>query len=207
MRGRLMGARRARALLFVAAVACVLAATGAPPAAAGAPVGGGTVTLLTDPQQSKDLFVGGVAPFFTPPATLRLTSDAWRFRFPIAGGSLNPSSGAGGVSVRGGFELWGRETMNAWLELSFTKLRVVTGAHAALSGVYWLDGRRHVLATLAMSGATVTPSTSGGHRWVTITHLTARLSTWLKRQLTAAFPRYRPSGNKLGTITVKARLR
>ena len=202
-----MGAVTTRALLFLAAVAGVLWMTGAPAAAAGAPLAGGSVTLLTDPQQSKDLFVGGAAPFFTRPATLRLTGDAWRFTFPIAGGSLNAISGAGGIRARGGFELWGRESMNAWLELSFTKLRVVTGAHAALSGVYGLDGERHLLATLAMSGATVTSFSRGGHRWVKITHLTARMSTSLKRRLTSAFPRYQPSGDRLGTITVSARLR
>ena len=196
-----------RTLLFAAAVAGVLLMSGAPAVAAGAPVAAGSVTLLTDPQQSKELFVGGAAPFFTPPATLRLTRDAWRFTFPVAGGSLNATSGAGVVSARGGFEFWGRESMNAWLELSFTKPRVVTGAHAALSGVYWLDGERHALATLAMSGARVTSPTRGGQERVRISHLTARTSTWLGQRLTLAFPRYHPSSNRLGTLTVSARLR
>jgi len=33
------------------------------------------------------------------------------------------------------------------------------------------------------------------------------MSTSLKRRLTSAFPRYQPSGDRLGTITVSARLR
>ena len=208
MTGWLSGARRARAITLMAAVIGLLGASAtATGAAVGAPVAGGTVTLLTDPQQSEALFLGGAAPFFTPPATLRLTSDAWRFTFPIAGGGLDATSGAGGVGARGGCEFWGRETMSAWLEVSFTKLRVATGAHATLSGVYWLDGKRYTLATLDMSGATVTSSTSGGHQWVKITHLAAHMSPWLKGRLTMAFPRYKPSGGRLGTVTVSARLR
>ena len=102
--------------------------------------------------------------------------------------------------------LWGRETMSAWLQLSFTKLTVTTGANPALSGLCWLSGtRRHVLATLDMSRASVTSSNSGGHDWVTVAGVPATMTLWLKHQLTSAFPRYKPSDRRLGTVTVRAR--
>ena len=207
MNGRLSRARRGRAPLLVIATICLLAAWVAPAALAGSPVGGGALTLLTDPPQSEALFVGGVAPFFVAPATLHLTGDAWRFTFPIAGGSLNAASGAGRVSARGGLLRWGRETMSSWTELSFTRLIVTTGAHAVLSGVYGAHGTRHVLATLEMSHATVTRSHSGGRDWVRVGNVPARMSTWLRNQMTSVFPRYQPSADRLGTVTVKARLK
>lgn len=197
---------RRRGLLLLVAAACLFAACLAPAAGASAQVTGGTLTLLTDPPQSEAMFLGGIAPYFVPPATLRLTDDAWRFRMPIAGGHLETASGAGTVSARGGFVLWGRETMSAWLQMSFTKPTLTTGAHAALSAVYWLSGR-HVLATLDMSHASITPSHAGGHDWVTVAGVRARMTPWLKHQLTTAFPRYEPTGSRLGTVTVKARLK
>jgi hypothetical protein len=191
--------------IALATAACVTALWLAP-AAGAAPVRGGTVTLLTDPGQSKAMYLGGIAPFFVPPAALRLTDDAWRFTLPLAGGTLASGSGAGAVSANGGIMFWGRETMSAWLELQFTKLHVNTGAQAALGAVYGMSGTRHVLATLAMSGASVTTSTSGGHQWITVAHAPAKMSPWLRTHLTQAFPRFVPSGSRLGTVSIKARL-
>ena len=207
MNARLSRASTGRAPLLVIATLCLLAAWVAPPALAGSSVTGGAITLLTDPPQSEALFVGGVAPFFVAPATLHLTGDAWRFTFPIAGGSLSAASGAGRVRSRGGLVFWGRETMSSWTELSFTKPVVTTGAHAVLSGVYGPQGTRHVLATLDMSHAAVSRSHSGGHDWVRVGNVPARMSTWLRNQMTSVFPRYQPSADRLGTVTVKARLK
>ena len=208
MIGRLSRARRGCELLLAVAAVCLLAACLTPAALAGSPVAGGTVTLLTDPSQSESMFLGGIAPFFVPPATLRLTDDAWRFRFPISGGNLDAATGVGSVNARGGLVLWGRETMSAWLQLSFTTLVVTTGAHPALSGLFWLSGKhRRVLATLDMSHAVTTSSRRGGHDWLTAGHVPARRSTWLKRQLTSNFPRYHTYNSRLGTVTVRARLK
>ena len=201
-------ARRAVLVTIAASLAavCLLAACVAAPAQAASKVTGGTVTLLTYPPQAEALFVGGIAPLTTPPATLRLTGDAWRYGFPVSGGRLDALTGAGTVSTRGGLVFWGRETMSAWTAVSFTKLVVTTGTHAKLTGIDGADGKRRVLATLDTAHATVKKSSGGGHRWVTVGHLRANLSAWLKGQLTAAFPRYEPSGDRLGTVTVKARL-
>jgi hypothetical protein len=176
------------------------------PAAGAATVGGGSVTLLTDPGQSKAMYLGGIAPFFVPPATLRLTTDAWRFSFPLAGGTVDTASGTGAVRAKGGIVFWGRETMSAWLQLEFTRLAFRTEPRAVVTGVAGTGGSRHVLATLDMSRAAVSTSTSGGSTWLTVAHVPAKLSPWLKAQLKAAFPRYAPSGSRLGTVTVRARL-
>ena len=193
-------------LAVTLAVLCLLATFATARAGAAAAVTGGTVTLLTYPPQAEAMFVGGIALLTSPPAMLRLTGDAWRYSLPVAGGRLNTSSGAGTVSTRGGIIFWGRETMSAWTELSFTKLVVTTGAHAKLTGVDEVDGKRRVLATLDAAHATVRRWSGSGHAWVTVGNLRARLSAWLKSELTAAFPRYEPSGDRLGTVTVKARL-
>ena len=97
-----------------------------PTTGASSTVAAGTVTLLTDAPQSEAMLLGGISRSFEPPATLRLTQDAWRFTFPVSGGHLDPGTGTAGA--RGGLVLWGRETMSAWLQLSFTKLTVTTGA-------------------------------------------------------------------------------
>ena len=167
----------------------------APTAGASSTVAAGTVTLLTDAPQSEAMLLGGISRSFEPPATLRLTQDAWRFTFPVSGGHLDPGTGTAGA--RGGLVLWGRETMSASLQLSFTKLTVTTGAHPALSGLYWLSGkRRHVLATLDMSRASVTSSNSGGHDWVTLAGVPATMTEWLGHQLTSALPRHKPSDRR-----------
>jgi hypothetical protein len=203
--------RRARRTVLVTvapglAALCLLAAVVASPAQAATTVTGGTVTLLTYPPQAEALFVGGIAPLATPPATLRLTGDAWRYGLPASGGRLDTVTGAGTVSTRGGLVFWGRETMSAWTQLSFTRLVVTTGSHAKLTGVDGVSGTRRVLCTLDAARATVKRSSSGGHAWVTVGGLRAHLSGWLKGQLTAAFPRYEPTGDRFGTVTVKARL-
>jgi hypothetical protein len=190
--------------LVVAAV-CLLVTVATAPAHAGTKVTGGTVTFLTDPAQSEAMFVGGIAPLATSPATLRLTASAWRFRFPIADGSLDVGRGTGTVNARGGLELWGRETMSTWTVLSFSKLVATVGLNARLTG---LDshGTRRVLGTLDMTGATMKPSTSDGHRWLTVGNVALHMSSWLRSELTDVFPRYEPSGSRLGTVTMKARL-
>ena len=86
MNGRMSRVRPCRALLLAAAAACLLAACGAPAAGASSTVAAGTVTLLTDAPQSEAMFLGGISPFFEPPATLRLTQDAWRFTCSDSGG-------------------------------------------------------------------------------------------------------------------------
>ena len=194
------------ALTVTCATLCLLATFVSAQAGATSAVGGGSVTLRTYPPQAEALFVGGIAPLASSPATLRLTGDAWLYSLPVSGGRLDAASGAGTVSTRGGIIFWGRETMSAWTELSFTRLVVATGTHAKLTGIEGTDGKRRVLATLDAAHATVRRSTSGGHTWVTVGNLHARLSAWLKGQLTDAFPRYEPSGDRLGTVTVKARL-
>jgi hypothetical protein len=203
--------QRARRTVLVSialglAALCLFAAIVASPAQAASTVTGGTVTLLTYPPQAEGMFAGGIAPLATPPATLRLTGDAWRYGLPVSGGRLDTVTGAGAVSTRGGLVFWGRETMSAWTQLSFTRLVATTGAHAKLTGVDGVHGTRRVLCTLDAAHATVKRSSSGGHAWVTVGGLRARLSAWLKGQLTAAFPSYEPSGDRFGTVTVKARL-
>ena len=194
------------ALASSLAVLCLLATLVTAPASATSAVAGGSVGLLTYPPQAQALFVGGVAPLASPPASLRLTGDAWRYGLPVSGGRLNVVNGAGTVSTRGGIVFWGRETMSAWTELTFTRLVVTTGTHAKLTGVEGTHGTRRVLATLDTTHATVKRSSGGGHAWVTVGNLQAHLSAWLKGQLTLAFARYDPSGDQLGTVTVKARL-
>jgi hypothetical protein len=189
---------------LVAAV-CLLALVATTPARAATNVTGGTVTFLTDPAQSEAMFVGGIAPLATSPATLRLTASAWRFRFPIADGSLDLLRGTGIVNARGGLELWGRETMSAWTVLSFTRLVATAGLNSRLTGVD-AQGTRRELGALDMAGATMRRSTGGGHSWLTVSDVSVRMSSWLRSELTDVFPRYEPSGTQLGTVTMKARL-
>jgi hypothetical protein len=184
---------------------CLLGAVAAAPAHAATTVTGGTVSFVTDPAQSEAMFVGGIAPLATSPATLRLTASAWRFRFPIADGRIDIIKSTGTVNARGGLELWGRETMSAWTVLSFTRLVATVGADARLTGVD-AQGTRRVLGTLGMAGATMMPSTSGGHRWLTVGNVSVLMSSWLRSKLTDVFPRYEPSGTRLGTVSMKARL-
>ena len=189
----------------VLAAACLVATVAAAPAHAATEVTGGTVTFVTDPGQSEAMFTGGIAPLATAPATLRLTTSAWRFRFPIAGGLIDIGRSTGAVHARGGLELWGRETMSAWTVLSFTKLQATVGTHARLTGVDPL-GKRRVLGTLDMDGATMLPSFEGGHRWLNVGNVAVHVSAWLKAELTDVFPRYEPSGTRLGTVSMRARL-
>jgi hypothetical protein len=189
---------------LVAAI-CLLALVATAPARAATKVTGGTVTFITDPAQSEALFAGGIAPLATSPATLRLTASAWRFRFPIADGRLDIIRGTGIVNARGGLELWGRETMSAWTVLSFTRLVATAGLNARLTAVD-AEGTRRVLGTLDMAGATTKPSTGGGHSWLTVDNVAVNMASWLRSELTEVFPRYEPSGTRLGTVTMKARL-
>jgi hypothetical protein len=193
------------AVATMVAAACLLALVATAPAHAATTVTGGTVTFVTDPAQSEAMFVGGISPLATSPATLQLTASAWRFRFPIAGGRLDTRAGTGTVNARGGLVLWGRETMSAWTVLSFTRLVATAGANARLTG---LDGQgtRRVLGSLDLAHATMKPSTSAGHSWLTVGNVTVHMSSWLRSQLTDVFPRYEPSGTRLGTVTMKARL-
>jgi len=193
------------AIAAVAAVVCLLATVAAAPAGAATNVTGGTVTFVTDPAQSEAMFVGGIAPLASSPATLRLTASAWRFRFPIADGRIDVLGGTGTVNARGGLELWGRETMSAWTVLSFSRLVATVGAHAKLTGVD-AEGTRRVLGTLDMAGAGMKPSTGGGHRWLTVDNVSVHMSSWLRSELTDVFPRYEPAGTRLGTVAMKARL-
>lgn len=200
---------RSGAVLMLAvtlATLCLLATFVSAPAGAASAITGGSVTLLTYPPQAEALFVGGIAPLATPAATLRLTGDAWLYSLPVSGGRIDAVNGAGTASTRGGIVFWGRETMSAWTEVSFTKLVVTTGTHAKLTGIDGADGKRRVLATLDTAHATVKKSSGGGHAWVIVGNLHARLSAWLKSELSDAFPRYESSGDRLGTVTVKARL-
>jgi len=209
MQGLPARARALRALCVtiatVAATVCLPAALAAAPAHAATRVTGGTVTFLTDPAQSEAMFTGGIAPLATSPATLRLTTSAWRFKFPIADGSIDIFRSTGTVEGRGGLQLWGRETMSAWTVLSFSKLVATVGADARLTGVD-ADGKRRVLGTLDTAGAAMAFSTRGGHRWLTVSDVAVHISSWLRSELTDAFARYEPSGTLLGTVTMKARL-
>jgi len=215
-------ALRLGALLASLAVvlAVVLAAAAAPPTRAGSVptprasatpplrvlIKGGSTTLVTDPDQSAALFSGGVAPLALAPASLRLTNDAFRFSFPIASGDLNPVSLHGTIGQRGGFELWGRETMSAWTELSFTKLRVKLGATSTVSAVFNGNQGRHTIVRLDLTHKHVVRFTKLGHAWVRISHIGATMRAWLMNQLTTAFGGYHPLTNKLGRITITARL-
>ncbi len=67
-------------------------------------------------------------------------------------------------------------------------------------------GRRRVLGTLDRDGATTLPSLEGGHRRLTVGDVGVHVSAWLKSELTDVFPRYEPSGTRLGTVTMRARL-
>jgi hypothetical protein len=209
MQGQPARVRGLRAMCATAAAiiaaAYLLAMVVTVPAHAATKVTGGTVTFVTDPAQSEAMFVGGIAPLATSPATLRLTASAWRFRFPIAGGSIDVGRGSGTVNARGGLELWGRETMSVWTVLSFSKLVATAGLNATLTGLD-AQGTRRALGTLDMTGATMDPSTSGGHRWLTVDAVAVHMSSWLRSELTDVFPRYDPSGTRLGTLTMKARL-
>ena len=197
-----------RALLWtlaaVAAAVCLLTAA-AGPAGAATTVTGGSVTFVTDPAQSEAMFVGGIAPLATAPATLRLTDSAWRFKFPVSGGLIDMGRSTGTVQARGALDLWGRETMSVWTVLSFSKLTATVGSNARLTGVD-AQGKRRVLGTLDMEGATMLPSFEDGHRWLTVGDVGVHMSAWLKGELTDVFPRYEPSGTRLGTVTMKARL-
>lgn len=186
------------------AVACLLAAAAAS-AHAATTVTGGTVTFVTDPAQSKAMFTGGIAPLAASPATLRLTASAWRFRFPIAGGRIDIGTSTGTVRARGALELWGRETMSVWTVLSFSGLTATIGKQARLTGVD-TQGKRRVLGTLDLDGSTMEPSVESGHRWLTVGSVSVRMSSWLRGELTDVFPRYEPSGTRLGTVSMKARL-
>ena len=193
------------AVAMIIAAVCLLAMVPPAPARAATKVTGGTVTFVTDPAQSEAMFVGGIAPLASSPATLGLTASAWRFRFPIADGRIDILWGTGTVNARGGLELWGRETMSAWTVLSFSRLVATVGADAELTGLD-AQGTRRVLGTLDMAGAGMKPATGGGHRWLTVDNVSVHMSSWLRSELTDAFPRYEPSGTRLGTVTMKARL-
>ena len=189
----------------VLAAACLVATVAAAPAHAATEVTGGSVTFVTDPAQSEAMFTGGIAPLASSPATLRLTTSAWRFRFPIAGGRIDLLWSTGTVNARGGLDLWGRETMSAWTVLSFSKLVATVGKDSELTGVD-AQGKRRVLGTLDDVDATMKLSTSGGHRWLTVNDVAVHMSSWLRGELTEAFPRYEPAGTLLGTVTMEARL-
>ena len=193
------------AVAMTIAAVCLLAMVAPAPARAATNVTGGTVTFLTDPAQSEAMFVGGIAPLASSPATLGLTASAWRFRFPIADGRIDILWGTGTVNARGGLVLWGRETMSAWTVLSFSRLVATVGADANLTGVD-AEGTRRVLGTLDMAGAGMQPSTGGGHRWLIVDNVSVHMSSWFRSELTDVFPRYEPAGTRLGTVTMKARL-
>jgi len=167
---------------------------------------GGSTTLVTDPAQSEVLFLGGAAPLALAPAGLQLTDDAFRFSFPIGNGNLNPVSLHGTIGHRGGFEFWGRETMSAWTELSFTKLRVTLDATSVVNAVFNGNQGRHRIMSLDLTHKHVVTFNKGGHAWMRISHIGATMSDWLVDQLTAAFGGYHPATHKLGTITIAARL-
>jgi hypothetical protein len=166
----------------------------------------GSLTLLTDPEQSKVLFASGAAPFSLAPAGLSLTDDAFRFAFPVRTASLNPVSLAATISARGGFEFWGRQTMSAWTVLSFTRLSASLGTPATVSAVFDANQGRHTIMALDLSKQKVSPFTQGGHRWVRIAGIQATMSAWLVGQLKAAFPTYQPLSHALGTVTVTLRI-
>jgi hypothetical protein len=54
--------------------------------------------------------------------------------------------------------------------------------------------------------ATMKTSPGGGHSWLPVGNVPVHVSSWLRSELTDAYPRYTPSGALLGTVTVKARL-
>jgi hypothetical protein len=199
-------------VVLAAAVAPPTRASAAPtPRASATPplrvaIKGGSTTLVTDPAQSEALFVGGAAPLALAPAALQLTDDAFRFSFPIGNGNLNPVSLHGTIGHRGGFEFWGRETMSAWTELSFTKLHATLGATSTMSAVFNGNQGRHKIMSLDLSNKHVVTFNKDGHAWVRISDIGATMSDWLVDQLTAAFGGYHPATHKLGTITITARL-
>ena len=166
----------------------------------------GEVTLLTDPDQSQDLFGSGAAPLSLAPAVLRLTGDAWRLTFPVRTASLNPVSLAASISPRGGVEVWGRQTMSAWTVLSFTRLRVTLGTTSTVSAVF--DGTlgRHAIMVLDLAEKQVSHFARGSRHWVRIAKIRATMSGWLVEQLKSAFPGYRPVNHTLGTLTLALRL-
>jgi hypothetical protein len=192
-------------LAILVAAVCLLAAVAAAPARAATTVSGGSVTFVTDPGQSKSMYVGGIAPMAASPATLRLTTSAWLFKLPIAGGSVDVVRSTGTVRTRGTIDLWGRETMSAWTVLSFSRLTATLGAEARMTGVD-SQGKRRVLGTMDIGDATMKPFYAGGHRWLSVGHVNVRMSSWLRGELTDVFPGYEPSGNRLGTVSMKARL-
>ncbi len=169
-------------------------------------VKGGSMTLLSDPGQSKDLFSGGAVPLALAAASLRLTDDAFRFAFPLRVASLNPVSLAASVSLRGGFVMWGRQTMSAWTVLSFTGLRVTLDTKATVSAVFDSTLGRHTITVLDLSQKHVSRFTTRGRHWVRIANIGATMSDWLVHQLTLAFPGYLPVSHTLGTITLTLRL-
>ena len=197
----------------------VLLAASAPPPASSTPtpkasatpplrveIKGGSTTLVTDPAQSETLFLGGVAPLALAPAGLQLTDDAFRFSFPIGKGNLNPVSLHGTIGHRGGFVFWGRETMSAWTQLSFTKLRVTLGTTSTVGAVFNGSQGRHRIMSLDLTHMHVATFTKGGHTWVHITNIGATMSDWLVNQLTAVFGGYQPTDHELGTLVIIAQL-
>ena len=140
------------------------------------------------------------------PAGLQLADDAFRFSFPIGNGNLNPVSRHGTIGHRGGFEFWGRETMNAWTELSFTKLRVTLDATSVVNAVFNGEPGAAQQVSLDLTHKHVVTFNKGGHAWMRISHIGATMSDWLVDQLTAAFGGYQPGYARTGPITIAARL-
>jgi hypothetical protein len=174
--------------------------------ASAATVTGGTSTLFTDPGQSNAMFVGRIIPFALPGSSMALTTDAFRFAFPVASGSLNTTTLAGSILHKGGLQFWGRETMSAWTQLNFTRVVASLGVTSTVSAIYNADSTRHTILALNTTNKKVTKFVSGGHHWVRISNIKVGMSNWLVNQLKLAFPSYAPSTHFLGTISITIRL-
>jgi hypothetical protein len=199
-------ARRSRATGALVVALLLLTLVIGVSAASAATITGGTTSLLTDPGQSNAMFGGRIIPFALPGSSMALTTDAFRFAFPVASGSLNTTTLAGSILHKGGLQFWGRETMSAWTQLNFTRVVASLGVTSTVSAIYNADSKRHTILSLNMTHKTVTKFVKSGHHWVRIGNVKVGMSNWLLNQLKLAFPTYAPTTHFLGTISFTIRL-
>jgi hypothetical protein len=193
-------------LALMAAVAALTLAVGVSTAAA-APmaVHGGTSYLTTDEAQTFVDLWGANAVFMpVPPSTIYVNGASFTIPMGITSGTIDPVTRHGTLHQTGGFIVLSKQTMSAWTTLEFTKITIKLAASSTVSGSYL--GTVKTFATLDLSGATVSKSHSGGHTYVNIKHVTARMTDWFFNEIGSFIPSYSGPSHVLGTFRIKARV-
>lgn len=161
-------------------------------------------TLTTDPGTTTALFGAGIIPLPIAPSTIRPTSDAARYTFPVTGGRVDAKTLAGKIRHSGGLLLAQRDGMG-WKALSLGKFTIhVTGA-PYLSAIVNGD-KRLAIADLDLGDAQIKKYLRGGRAFVSIRNVGVTLNATAMGAINATFGTALPDSVKLGTANVLARV-